>query len=126
MSNEKAPSTLLPEGWRNFKVKNVEEKTSKGGNEMLVFTLQDSEFDSCDDVYAIMTQGKRWFLKGILKACGVEVLDGDVYKFELGDLMGKYIEGRVEHYPDKYTNREGLEVEKIKHKIADFKEGIPF
>jgi len=126
MSQEKEQKELLPEGWRTFKVIDVKEKTSKQGNPMLEWLLRDEGTGQDETVFAVSVQGKRWFLKNMLKACGVTILDGDIYDFELADLKDKLIAGEVKHYDEKWINREGVEVNSKKAKITNFSEEIPF
>ena len=69
---------------------------------------------------------KRWYLKDFLKACGVEVADGDVYNFELADLKDKIIEGNIEHVDEEWIDRDGNKRTTKKHKIKEFQETTPF
>lgn len=126
MSQEKEQKELLPEGWRTFKVIDVTEETSKAGNPMLKWIIKDEETGQDETIFAVSVQGKRWFLKGLLLACGVTVLDGEMYDFELSELKNKIISGEVKHIPEKWVNREGVEVTTPKAKIVNFKSEIPF
>jgi len=111
---------LFPEGDRVLKVLKVEEKTSKAGNAMLEWTVEDDETGKCDVICTIMTQGKRWALKNILSSCKVTVLDGEVYVFKVEELTDKVIIGRNKHLDDTFINRKGETVEKKKNKFTTF------
>lgn len=129
MSQEKEKDVLLPEGWREFRVVNVEEKTSTKGNPMFVWTLEDDETKQNKDVYAIATLKKRWFLKQLLKACDVIVENGEIYLFELKNLKDKFIYGRIKHIEETFINKEGNEQKVLKAKIVEIKkqeETAPF
>lgn len=122
MSGEKEVTEreLFPEGWRKLQITNVEPKKSKAGNDMLEITLLDVAEQKQDVIYAIMEQGKRWLLKKILSACGVKVEEGEIYTFELSDMVDKVIMGKNKHIDDSYIDRQGNTVDKKKNKIQDF------
>jgi len=126
MSEESDRKVLLDEGWREFKIVACEEKTSKAGNLMFVIKLKDVETSQDEDVYAIATQGKRWFLKSILGACGVAAAEDGVYDWSISDIENKIISGRVQHIEEEYTNRESKIVTSKKAKIVEIKEAVPF
>ncbi len=128
MKDEKKPTgkKLLPEGWRRFIVVSAKEETSAKGNNMIVATLQDEITGQAEECYMITPQGKRWYLKSFLKACGVPIADGEVYSFEFADLVGKIVGGQVEHFEDTWINRENKTRTTTKHKIADFREEEQF
>jgi hypothetical protein len=122
MSKEREMGVLLPEGWRELEIIDCREDVSKGGNEMFVFTVRDVETNQIpDDLYSIATQGKRWFLKNILTACGIEAGKDGVYKWDTSDVIGVNIMGKVEHIPNEYINREGDTVKNMKGKISQVK-----
>jgi DNA-binding PadR family transcriptional regulator len=124
MSQEKPiiRKKLLPEGWREFTIISCEPSVSKGGNEMFIFELQDSETGYIDKLYAVSTQGKRWLLKTILTACGVPAGQDGVYDWETSAVIGKQVQGLVEHEDNEWINREGETVKSKKHKIVEIKE----
>ena len=122
LSNEKAPARkrLLPAGWRLFQLKSGKEETSKAGNPMFKFTIEDQDTQYSEEIYVVRTPGKRWVLKTILEALGIErQVDG--YAYELEDLLNKNIEGEVVHEPNEYVNRLGETVKTIQHKIVGFR-----
>ena len=127
MDNEQAPKRkkLLNQGWRIFQIKQGKEATSKSGNPMFIFTIQDNETDYIEDIYCVSTPGKRWILKCILSSCGIERNTDGNYNWDIPDVLNKDILGLVEHEPNEYINREGVEVKTIQHKIVDFKKYVP-
>lgn len=127
MSTEKERKGLIPEGWRRFEIYGCEEQTSKAGNLMFKFSILDSELGQDEEIYAIAVKGKRWFLKSILTACGIEAGQDGIYEWDIPDILDKHFMGRVEHYPDTWINRENKEITTTKWKIAEVKapEGPP-
>ena len=124
MENEKKPNVkmLLPEGWREFKLANAEEQTSKAGNPMIVITAEDRETGYCDTWYAITTAGKRWFLKLILESCKCDAAEDGKYDFDLSDIIGKNVQGLSVHEDNEWINREGETITTKQHKIVDIRE----
>ncbi len=122
MDKEKAPSrkVLLPEGWRMIRIIGVKEGTSKAGNPQFIFRIQDSDTKHEEDLYAVATEGKRYFLKQILVACGVKELLG-TFNWDVPDVLNKEILALVEHKPNEYINRQGETVKTTQHKIVDVK-----
>ena len=121
MSGESMPKVLLPKGWRKFKIESGDEQTSKKGNPMFKFVFIDLETESAHEVYAVSTQGKRWFLKQILTACDVEAGQDGVYEWDLLDVIGMVVLGRVEHEPNEWIDRQGKKRIEMQGKIAEVK-----
>lgn len=119
MSKEKDKKQLLSEGWRKFQIVDCDEQVSKQGNEMFKFQFMDVETEQVEDVYAIATQGKRWFLKQVLTACDVEARKDGIYEWELADVFNKFVLGRVEHVEEEWINRQGNTILTKKHKIVE-------
>jgi hypothetical protein len=108
MSQERERKGALPEGWRRFKIVACQEGISKAGNEQFIMTFRDCETQQDEPVYAIAVQGKRWFLKSILSACGIEAAKDGVYDWDIIDILDQYVLGRVEHVQeDPWIDREG-------------------
>ncbi len=123
MSQEKAPKRkkLLPEGWHDFTITNCREETSKKGNLMFVFTMRHDATGYEDDVYAVATEGKRWFLKMILAACDCASSADGTYEWDIPDVLNKRVHGLVEHEDNEYINREGETVKGKQHRITEVK-----
>ncbi|MGA2875525.1 MAG: hypothetical protein ABSE82_08305 [Nitrososphaerales archaeon] len=111
---------VIPEGERTLKILNVEEGTSKAGNPQIIWTIMDVETEKCDVLYTIATQGKRWALKSILFACGVPIADGEIYSFEMEDLIDKTIIGFNKHVTEDWINSKGENVPQEKNKFTKF------
>lgn len=120
--NEKAPSkkVLLPEGWRGFDITSCEKTVSKSGNAMFKITLVDQELLASTDVYAIAVPGKRWFLKSLIEAVGIDKQEDDDYDYS-PELLNQKVSGLVVHETNDYINRDGIEVKAKQHKIQEFK-----
>lgn len=121
MKGEKKPRVVLEEGWRKFKVTDCEEMTSKAGNSMFLVSLEDTETGGFLDVYCVATPKKRWLLKSLLSACGIEAAKDGIYNFDIPDLLEKEVMGKVENSDEEWINREGDTVVTPKSKIAEFK-----
>jgi len=124
MNQEKAPSKrkLLPEGNRGFEVVSCEPSVSKSGNDMFIVELKDIETQYIDKVYLVATQGKRWALKQLLTSCGVPAGKDGVYDWSTSDILGKEVNGEVEHEDNEYINREGVTIKGKQHRIVSFTE----
>ena len=124
MNGETAPKkkVLLPIGWRRFKIDTIEEMTSKSGNPMFKFTLFDLETLSSHDVYAVSTEGKRWFLKMLLAACNVAAAADGVYDWDTSDVLNQIVQGRIEHEPNDWVDRNGVQRTEQQSKIVEIRE----
>jgi hypothetical protein len=111
---------LLDEGWHLFLVANMEARQSKSGNEMFVATLDHPDSGASEDVYLITAKGKRWKLKGFLKACGIQEDAQGVYKFEPSDIIGKSVEAYNKPEPNEYVNREGETIKEMCNNLTKF------
>lgn len=122
MTSEKAPTRrkLLPEGERGFEVVSCEPSISKSGNDMFIVELKDIETQYVDKVYLVATQGKRWMLKQLLTACGVPAGKDGVYDWSASDIIGKEVNGEVEHEDNEYIDRQGNTVKNKQHRIVSF------
>ena len=121
MKGETEKKQALPEGWREFEILTCEPQISKANNEMFVLIFVDTETDQEEEIYAVSTKGKRWFLKQILKACGVEETKEGVFKWDIPDVLNKTVFGRVEHTPEEWIDREGKTRVTTKGKIVEVK-----
>lgn len=111
----------LPDGWREFTISDGKESTSKSGNDMFIFVFEDKETRQQGDVYAIATQGKRWFLKQILGACEIEASADGVYDWDIEDVIGKEVQGKIENTTEEWIDREGEKQSALKPKVVQVK-----
>jgi len=112
---------LLPDGWHLFQVADMQLGKSKAGNDMFIVTLDHPETGAAEDVYMITAKGKRWKLKGFLKACGVQEDEQGKFKFEPQDLVGLTVEGCNKQEPNEYTNREGEVIKEMRNNLTKFR-----
>lgn len=126
MAQEQKPSrkVLFKEGWRKFRITSCsEEVKSKQGNSQYVLTIQDTQDHKEGNLYAVSEPKKRWMLKEILDACGIEHKEG-IYKFQpplSRNLVSKEIMGLVEHEDNKWVNRDGENVITKQHRIVEIR-----
>ena len=121
MTKETEKKQLLPEGWREFEIINCVEEISKAGNMMFKFTIVDTELKQEEEIYAIAIPKKRWFLKQILTACGVEAGKKGIYKWDIPDVLNKSIMARVEHEDQEWINRNNQSVVSKRARIREVK-----
>lgn len=122
LSQEKKPAGLIPEGQRLVKVLNMEASTSKGGNRMFITSIEDVETKTSTSIYLVSEPKKRWMLKSLLNAVGLEGGQDGIYSWSEEDVIGKEVIATVEHYDEPWINRLGEEVLSKKSKITDFSE----
>jgi len=112
----------LENGWYKFEVAKVEEKISKAGNQMFVVNIAlDTNAGIGTEVYMIAEQGKRWFLKQLLKACDCPASEDGVYDWSEEDIIGKIVEGRVENAQEEWIDRNGNPRTTEKSKVVEFR-----
>lgn len=114
----------LEDGWHDFEIVTVEEKTSSAGNQMFVakVVLADNPSIGCD-VYMVSEKGKRWFLKQLLKACDCPAAEDGVYDWSEEDVEGRTVQGRIEHQQeDDWVDRNNkTQKGKLRAKLVEFK-----
>jgi len=120
MSQEKKPSSILPEGQRVVRITEMIETTSKAGNRMFQTVLEDVKTLSSMTVFLVAEPKKRWMLKSLLTACNVPAGADGVYSWDVEDVIGKSVIANVEHYTEPWINREGKEVMLNKAKVTEF------
>jgi len=124
MNGEDKVNFEMPDGWHDFEIVKLEEKTSNQGNEMFVAKVVSAEDAGIGtDVYLVSEKGKRWFLKQLLAACGCEPDDVGHFLWDIPDVEGQTVKARVEHQqePD-WIDRKGITQKgKLKAKITEFK-----
>lgn len=119
--NGEGGRVLLSDGWHNFMVVAMELTTSKSGNEMFKVTIEQPETGAVEDVYCITAKGKRWALKQLLSAVGIEGDVNGVYHFDIPDVVGKSVEAKNVQEDNVYINRDGDEVKEKRNKIQGFR-----
>lgn len=121
MSKEQEPNAELPEGWRELITIDMVPEVSKKGNDMFVCEFQDVKTGKKKKAWLVSVEGKRWMLKQLLSACGVEKNAEGKFNWDFPDVINKPILGYVQIENETYINREGQEVTKPKSKIVEFK-----
>jgi len=122
MSGEKAPSRkkVLPEGWMDMSIESCEPSVSKAGNQMMIVELYNKENNYSEKIYLVAEQGKRWQLKKLLTACGIEAEKDGVYDWDTEDIVGKEIKALNEPEDNTWINREGIEITTKQNCFTDF------
>lgn len=123
MNEEKKPNIkkLMPEGWQSVKITECTESKSKAGNLMFITELTFKEqLGYSENIYLVGEQGKRWMLKKLLSACGIEAAADGIYKWNPEEIIGKEIRVLVEHEDNEYIDRNGNEVKRKQNRFTDF------
>jgi hypothetical protein len=110
----------FPAGNRKLQIVSAKESTSKKGNAMIEWTVDDIDAGLSDVIYTVSEQGKRWALKNLLDACGVKVKDGGIYIFNLDELEGKVIIATNKPFEQDFINRKGETQSEMKNKFTNF------
>lgn len=122
MSNEKAPSRkrLIPEGWNPMTVESCESSVSKAGNAMKIVELHYKPMTYTEKIYLVAEQGKRWQLKKLLIACGIEAGKDGIYDWNDEDIVGTEINILNEPEDNTYINRNGDSITTKQNRFVDF------
>ena len=115
----------FPAGDRKIRIISAEEATSKSGNAMVVWTVEDIEEHKQDVIYTVAEKKKRWALKNLLDACGVTVKDGEIYVFEADALTDKIVIATNKPFEQEFINRKGETVKTLKNKFTNFEKYVP-
>ncbi len=111
----------LKDGVYKFEIVSIEEKVSSQQNDMLVMQVAlDSDPSQGSTVYMVTQEGKRWFLKQLLEACGITQNQEGNYDFDTDELIGKLVEAKVVNVNDEWVDRNGATQSKMKSKIVKF------
>ena len=122
MTQEIEPNKVFEEGWHDWEVVKVEEQTSQAGNQMFKISLALADKPSEGiAVYAVAEQGKRWFLKQLLRACDCAAGEDGIYDWSEEDIEGQAVSGRIENAKETWVDREGKIRETLKSKIVEFR-----
>jgi hypothetical protein len=115
MEGEKdSTRTTLPDGDHTVAIKEVKlvsAEESKSGNPYFLWTLATDEGDL--DVVTTLIKGKRWLLKQMLSACGIEAKEKDPeqkYSFEPDDVINKTVVIQIKNVTNTFTGRDGNEI----------------
>lgn len=120
MSNEKKPSSLLPEGLRTVRVIEMIAGLSKAGNKQFVTTIEDTKTRDSMQVWLVNEPKKRWLLKSLLVAVKAPAGQDGVYDWSVTDVLNKSVIAKVVHYQEPWINKEGVEVLINKAKVSEF------
>lgn len=120
-SQEKKPSGIIPSGHRQVIVVEMIDGVSKAsGNPMFTATIEDIETKNTMQVFLVNVPKKRWMLKSLLNAVGVEGGQDGVYSWDVTDVIGKQVTAIIEHYSEPWINRDGQSVTSNKAKVTEF------
>lgn len=117
---------LPEEGYHDLEVVTIVEGTSKAGNPKFTVNFAsavDPESGLQQDLTNI--QGKRWLLRQLIEACGIEPEKNEegrkIYDWDISDIEGKTVTAKIIHDKTPFIGRDGNEVIIPKSKIVEFK-----
>jgi len=117
----------LPEGEHIMIIKDVvlvRENQSKSGNPYFRWDLKSKKEGIEMPVYTTLIKGKRWLLKQILFACGIEADDKDPdqkYQFDEEDVVKKEVVAVIKHEPNEFVGRDGNVIKHLKAVVKSFR-----
>ena len=117
---------LPDEGWHDIEVVKMEEGESKTGNPKYTINFV-STINPSDGLQQDLTniQGKRWLLRQLLEACGIEPQENEqgrkIYDWDTSDVEGKTITANIIHDKTPFIDRDNKERVVPKAKIIGFK-----
>ena len=117
---------LPEEGWYDVEVVTMIEGTSKAGNSKFTINFA-SASNPNDGLQQDLTniQGKRWLLRQLHEACGIEPEENEegrkIYNWDISDIEGKTVSAKIVHDKTPFIGRDGNEIVIPKAKIIEFK-----
>ena len=117
---------LPEEGYHDLEVVTMVEGTSKTGNSKFIINFA-SAIAPNNGLQQDLTniQGKRWLLRQLLEACGIEPKENKegrkIYNWDISDVEGKTVSAKIIHDKTPFIGRDGNEVVIPKAKIIEFK-----
>lgn len=124
MTNE-SERWMPEEGRHNLEIISMEGGYSRAGNPKytIVFASADNpKLTLQQDITNI--QGKRWLLRQMIEACGIEPEENEegkkIYNWEIEDMIGKTVSAQIIHDKTPFIGRDGREIVIPKAKIIRF------
>ena len=118
---------MIPEGDQNLIIKSVKLVTAEqsgSGNAYFLWGLLSEEGDIPIDVITTLIKGKRWLLKQILFACGIEAKEDDPkekYKFTEEAVIEQRVIGNIKHKDSTFAGYTGNQITILKAEVKQFK-----
>lgn len=125
MTNDRG-KWLPEEGYHNLEIITMKEGTSKQGNPKYIIGFASAD-DPTNGLQQDLTniQGKRWLLRQLLEAAGIEPKKNkegkEIYTWDISDIEGKTVSAKIIHDKTPFIGRDGNEVIIPKSKIIEFK-----
>lgn len=122
MSSEGSRGEPLEPGFHLFMIQKVDfvEKSKSSGKPMFVWDLKELETGQQKTCWTTAQKGKRWLMKQMLTACGIEEDGNGVFDFEIDDLNLKKVWGKVEVKDETFVGRDGEERTVPKDRVVQF------
>ena len=117
---------LPDEGWYDLEVVTMKTGISKSNNPKYIINFASAD-DPTNGLQQNLTniQGKRWLLRQLLEACGIEPEKNKeghkIYDWDVADVEGKTVSAKIIHDKTPFIGRDGNERIAPKAKIMEFK-----
>ena len=117
---------LPEEGWYDLEVVTMETGISKSNNPKYIINFA-SASNASNGLQQDLTniKGKRWLLRQLLEACGIEPEKNKegrkIYDWDVADVEGKTVSAKIIHDKTPFIGRDGNERIAPKAKIMEFK-----
>ena len=117
---------LPQEGYHDLEIVTMTEGTSKKGNPKYIINFG-SAVTPANGLQQDLTniQGKRWLLRQLLEACGIEPKENKegrkIYDWKISDVEGRTVSAKIIHDKTPFIGRDGNEIIIPKAKIVEFK-----
>ena len=126
MKDEKDGRVLLTEGIYEAEIMTVQlvsAEKSKSKNPYFKWELKTDEGNI--NVITTLLKGKRWLLKQMLSACGIESNPEDLeqkYEFSEKDVQGKKVKIKIVNKENSFTGSDGNLINFIKSEVQQIME----
>lgn len=117
---------LPDEGWYDLEIVSMKSGESKLGNPKYVVSFALAS-EPQKGIIQDMTNipGKRWLLRQMLEACGIEGAKNkkgeEIFDWDVSDVEGKTVCAKIVHDKTPWINRDNETVITPKAKVAEFK-----
>lgn len=117
---------LPDEGYHDLEIVTMIEGVSKAGNPKFIINFISAN-NAGNGLQQDLTniQGKRWLLRQLLEACGIEPEENEegrkIYDWDILDVEGKTVSAKIIHDKTPFIGRDGNEVVIPKAKVVEFK-----
>ena len=107
-------------------VRLIDEEESKSGNPYFLWSIETKE--GAFPVRTTLLKGKRWLLKQLLSACGIESKEDDPdkkYAFGESDVVGRQVILKIKNKESTFTGKSGEPITTTKPEVVGISGIVP-